>query len=148
MNKFLLLLYVLCFCLLSCKNKTVTHDQAKPTEKNLTLADNSQTSLDWNGTYKGVLPCADCNGIETTIHLNSNLSYTLTEKYLEKSDKIFKSKGRFEWNDKGSKISLIDDKSKKFQVGENKLFKLDQNGERIYGKLEENYILKKLPQEK
>ncbi|HSH50375.1 MAG TPA: copper resistance protein NlpE N-terminal domain-containing protein, partial [Bacteroidales bacterium] len=25
----------------------------------------SEISLDWQGTYKGVLPCADCPGIET-----------------------------------------------------------------------------------
>ena len=30
---------------------------------------NAQNSLDWNGTYKGVLPCADCAGIEKEITL-------------------------------------------------------------------------------
>jgi hypothetical protein len=37
--------------------------------------DTSRTSLDWPGTYTGVLPCADCEGIETTITLSVDLTY-------------------------------------------------------------------------
>lgn len=38
-------------------------------------ADNSQTSLDWAGTYQGTTPCrtgepADCEGIQTVLILN------------------------------------------------------------------------------
>jgi len=46
------------------------------------LADshNSQNSLDWQGTYKRVTPCADCEGIETKIILNSDYTYLKTTK--------------------------------------------------------------------
>ncbi len=37
--------------------------------------DNSRTSLDWDGIYRGVLLCADCEGIQTTIYLNRDLGY-------------------------------------------------------------------------
>ena len=30
---------------------------------------NAETSLDYRGTYRGVLPAADCPGIETTLTL-------------------------------------------------------------------------------
>ena len=34
-----------------------------------TMPDSSATSLDWEGVYRGVVPCADCEGIVTTITL-------------------------------------------------------------------------------
>ena len=38
------------------------------------------------GTYKGVLPCASCAGIETTLELNADGSYRLTTLFLEVPD--------------------------------------------------------------
>lgn len=37
------------------------------------------------GTYHGVLPCADCPGMDTRLQLNADNTYLLTEQYLEKS---------------------------------------------------------------
>ncbi|MFU8831928.1 MAG: copper resistance protein NlpE N-terminal domain-containing protein, partial [Wenzhouxiangella sp.] len=37
-----------------------------------TPADSSRLSLDWVGTYSGVVPCASCPGIETSITLNDD----------------------------------------------------------------------------
>lgn len=150
MKNLSLIFIAIVFFGVSCKKKSDTseqnHNETENTEvqKKLPTADNSQTSLDWNGTYKGILPCADCVGIETQIRLENNLSYTKTEKYLGKSDSLFKSQGQFEWNDAGSKIYLNKDQKQTYQVGENKLFALDQNGERITGSLEDQYILNKL----
>jgi len=134
----------------SCKNNSNTSEQNQnetektEAQKKLPTADNSQNALDWDGTYKGVLPCADCMGIETQINLSKNLSYTKTQKYLGKSDSIYSSQGEFKWNDAGSKIHLDTNKKNSYQVGENKLFALDQNGDRITGSLEDQYILNKL----
>jgi uncharacterized lipoprotein NlpE involved in copper resistance len=38
---------------------------------------NSRISLDWAGTYEGVLPCADCPGTKTRLTLNQDGSYLL-----------------------------------------------------------------------
>lgn len=40
-------------------------------------ADNSRSSLDWAGTYRGNLPCADCPGIKTEITLLADGSYRM-----------------------------------------------------------------------
>ncbi|MFY0685163.1 MAG: copper resistance protein NlpE N-terminal domain-containing protein [Balneola sp.] len=107
----------------------------------------SQNSVDWAGTYSGMLPCADCNGIETTLELTSDNEFILRQRYEGKSDEVFEEKGMFEWNESGSEISLsIEDEEPKFhqyKVGENKLFKLDSEGNRIEGELSEFYILTK-----
>lgn len=133
---------------MGCNDKAKQENQAtEPAMEATPVPDaaTSQNSLDWNGTYQGTLPCADCEGIATALTLNNNLTFTYQSKYLGKSDSIFVSTGSFRWNDKGSDITLsIDDGSvKQFKVGENQLFMLDQEGNRITGDLADKYILKK-----
>lgn len=119
------------------------------TQEKVPVIDNhtSQNSVDWAGTYSGMLPCADCDGIETTLELTNDNEFILRQRYEGKSDEVFEEKGMFEWNESGSEISLyIEDEEPKFhqyKVGENKLFKLDSEGNRIEGELSEFYILTK-----
>jgi heat shock protein HslJ len=115
-------------------------------ERVLTENDNSKNSLDWNGTYKGITPCADCEGIATEITLNTDLTFTLKTKYLGKGDgKVFEEKGTFTWDKTGSTIILENLKGKpnQYKVGENKLIQLDMKGKIITGALAEKYILRK-----
>jgi heat shock protein HslJ len=146
---FNLSLVVLLF-VMSCNDKPKQDNQAaEPTSEEVTPAPdnaaNSQNSLDWNGTYQGTMPCADCEGIATAVTLNSDLTFTLRSKYLGKSDSIFIDSGNFKWNDKGSDIILeeSDGSIKQFKVGENQLFMLDKEGNRIAGDLADKYTLKK-----
>ncbi|MFD2035930.1 copper resistance protein NlpE [Belliella marina] len=106
---------------------------------------NAMNSLDYMGIYKGTLPCADCEGIETIIELGSGNSYVKKVIYLGKDDqKVTESSGTFTWNDEGNTITLNeDDEPNKYFVGENVLFHLDMDGNRIEGDLAENYKLKK-----
>ena len=104
----------------------------------------AQYSLDWKGTYKGVLPCADCKGIETEIVLNADQTYKMTRKYLGKGAQIYDSIVPFTWIN-GSTIRLdgvIDGPSTYF-VGEGTITQLDMNGKKIAGALAEKYVLKK-----
>ncbi|TDQ16910.1 putative lipoprotein NlpE involved in copper resistance [Algoriphagus boseongensis] len=109
--------------------------------------DNSQTSLDWNGTYFGVLPCASCEGIETWVTLNSDGTFDLKTHYLGLNDareEIFT--GNFSWDKTGSMVSLeglIGNYPGKYKVGENQIWHLDRDGNRISGDLADRYILKK-----
>lgn len=111
------------------------------------MGDNSMTSLDWDGTYQGILPCADCEGIQTVIKLNKDLTYYIQTKYLGKDEKIFESSGQFIWNMEGSKITqhdTDDTESKTYLVGENFIKQLDVSGNAIIGSLAEKYILRKV----
>ena len=109
----------------------------------LHVGDNSEVSLDWAGTYIGVLPCADCPGIETALTMNMDGTYVLQTKYQERGDSVHVDQGAFTWDPTGSHITLGESEGIKFQVGENQLFHLDQEGNRIEGALSEFYILKK-----
>ncbi len=107
----------------------------------------SRISLDYEGVYYGVLPCADCEGIETEITLNEDLTYKIRSRYLGESDSTYIREGGFSWDKSGSKITLknIDNTigSNRYMVGENKLIKLDMSGNRIEGDIESEYILQK-----
>ena len=104
----------------------------------------SQKSLDWDGTYRGILPCADCQGIQTTIYLDKNHSYRLTAKYLGRSDSLYDHRGVFSWNKQGYTITLHNQpKPNSYFVDEGKLTQLDMNGLRITGSLTTKYVLNK-----
>ena len=121
---------------------------AELTEHSLPIGDNSMVSLDWQGIYTGMIPCADCNGILTLVKLNSDLSYIHKVKYLGKDETIFGTTGNFDWSGDGSSVTLTDNSSDhtapSFLVGENILFMLDSEGNRITGNLEEMYKLHKV----
>ena len=106
---------------------------------------NSENSIDWDGTYKGVTPSASGEGIETTITLNKDLSFVEKTKYLGKSKEVFETKGSFIWDKSGKKIILFEkgEEYKKLMVGEDKVILLDLEGNVIDGNLADKYILKK-----
>lgn len=102
----------------------------------------SENSLDWDGIYRGILPCADCEGIQKTIYLNKDQSYRVKSQYLSKSDTTFDYSGKFTWNDKGNTV-ILDKNNESYFVGENTLTQLDQDGNKITGSLANNYMLSK-----
>ncbi|MDR2917020.1 MAG: copper resistance protein NlpE N-terminal domain-containing protein [Tannerella sp.] len=111
----------------------------------VTTADNSQNSLDWDGFYSGILPCADCGGIQTSLELLKDGTYELKQVYWGKDDNSFYSFGNLTWNKEGNTITIGEDESvMKFQVGENALTMLDKEGNKITGDLADNYILAKV----
>lgn len=114
-------------------------------EEAIDAAHNSLNSLDYLGTYTGVLPCADCEGIRTTIVLGED-DYTIKLEYLGKGGgKVEESSGEYSWDDTGDVITLHNEpKTNKYKVGENRLFKLDENDKVVEGKLADKYILTKV----
>jgi uncharacterized lipoprotein NlpE involved in copper resistance len=106
----------------------------------------SQNSLDWAGVYQGVVPCADCAGIETTLRLAADGTYELSLQYLGKSTTPFSSKGSFEWRQNGRAIELQtnDGTPRFFRVEENQLRQLDTRGQPIESALADKYVLRKV----
>jgi heat shock protein HslJ len=136
--KFTFLLFILLAVLGSCKTS----------QKTVPTADSSLTSIDWPGTYTGTLPCHDCEGIQQVLKLNKDLTFQLSTQYKGKSAAPIVTTGKFTWNKQGNKITLsnLDKKSAAamYLVGENRLFQLDNNGNRITGDLASRYELDKV----
>ncbi len=120
--------------------------EAAPQVNNAT--DNLSENQGWQGQYHGILPCADCEGIETSLMLNADNTFTLTSTYLGKNEEPTTTSGMVKWNTEQTKITLMDASEHKvghYAVSQGSLTKLDKNGEPITGDLAAQYTLKKGP---
>ncbi|MEF9977214.1 MAG: copper resistance protein NlpE [Thermomonas sp.] len=93
------------------------------------------------GTYGGMLPCADCPGIDSTIAFTPEGTYTLSETYQDADKSSFLSKGT--WSVRGDgKAVLLDPEDKdeydrSFSiVSPTELRALDQQGKPLDGSQE------------
>lgn len=139
MKKILLATTLLSALLVGCDQHTA------PTTDGVGVHDNARTSLDWSGEYTGIEPCADCPGIETSLSLKDDGTYALSQTYQGKDDVPKITEGKFNWNDKGDTVTLTLGRGQTTQyfVGEQRIFHLDQNGQRVEGELADAYTLKK-----
>ena len=96
-----LLLGLIVLFLTACGN-TAIHSDAPPPDP----AHNSRNSLDWAGTYSGILPCADCVGIALRLSLSDDGEYQLSTQYQGRQDKAVINSGRFIWTYDGNHIQL------------------------------------------
>jgi len=111
---------------------------------NPTTVHTSQNALDWAGVYRGVIPCADCQGIETVVVLRSDGTFAAFSKYLGKGDEVFSREGRFTWNSAGNTVRLEGDAQ--YLVGEGHLTRLAPDGSRITDSLASRYVLNRVPE--
>lgn len=147
MKKTLLITAALGLFITSCSKKETT--EVVVTEPTVTVTDstaldtahNSKNSLDWSGTYEGVLPCADCEGIKNTLTISDDNNFHLTQEYINKNFSV-KDSGTFTWDANGANITLNSkDNEFNYKVGENRLIQLDLEGKEIDGALKDHYIL-------
>lgn len=97
MKRKFLLLVTLSTVFFGCQKQTESQSSAQDSIAKMDsiveeAAHNAKKSLDYIGTYKGVLPCADCEGLETVLCINENNTYKLQTRYLGKGDKVFEQK--------------------------------------------------------
>lgn len=132
-------------------SKNSQHTAADSTAYETAAADNahtSQNSLDWPGSYEATIPCADCEGIKTSITLKSNNTFTIVSEYINKNSKVEDS-GKIMWHNNGSVVHLTGKETDiKLKVGENKLIGLDQEGHEIDGPNAHLYVYNKVEGEK
>lgn len=113
-------------------------------EEELVDGHTSQNALDWAGTYEGTLPCADCPGIKIELTINSDQTFSMYQEYLERDVKGTET-GTFSWDEGGNVVTLTTESGREdlYQVGENRLYRLDPEGNRVQGELADLYILEK-----
>lgn len=101
------------------------------------------------GVYRGVVPCADCEGIKTEIVLDETGRYNLSRSYLGRKGARFHDNGIFSYDKSSGKLMLTDrkgDPEGKYLLEGDSLFMLDYDGNKIEGELADMYILERAPE--
>lgn len=133
--------------LVSCKsgNKNTEETETDTMENSeMTTTVEEPKSFEKAGVYFGVVPCADCSGIEVTVELMSDQTYKLTEVYQEKEDGRFETSGTIIWNPETNMITLGEgENTQMFLFEGDNLIMLDKDGNKITGELADKYVLNK-----
>ena len=132
--------------LLSCTGSQKTNTETAENQPVMTVPDthNAKNSVDYKGTYKGVLPCADCDSIVVSLTLGDT-NYTKIDTYHKNNQTaVGEYNGTYTWNAEGNQITLdgIKDAPNKYFVGEGYITQLDMEGNEITGDLASMYILR------
>ncbi len=110
-------------------------------EKQKKLSGDYSYGTELYGTYKGTIPCADCNGIIVTLTLNKDHSFSKRMEYLPlNKENNFFEKGAFIVEDGKVVLSSKHD-SRMYKIRKGCLEHLDNEGNRIKSSL--NYMLNK-----
>ena len=108
----------------------------------------AENALDWPGRYAGLLPCADCEGIQTQLTLNADKTYVLEEHYVKNGRALHPSKatGRFQFDAKKPSLIRLENTSptRVYFIGEGYAEARDaQSRDKISSQL--NYRLQQTP---
>ena len=99
----------------------------------------------WAGVYTGIIPAADASGIDVLLFLNTDKTYNLRYRYIDKSYEAFECSGRLKWDPVTSIITLgVNNSPPYYKVENGSLRQLDIFGNIITGQLAGNYVLKKV----
>jgi len=127
--KAILLLFVLVIVLAACGQQKEAPVPSGPVTAKPADVHNSRNSLDWAGTYEGVLPCVDCSGVRTRLTLRRDGSYRLVT-HAQGSQNTAKSvDGSFTWQPSGNAITLDEGGGgRQYSVGEGRLTLIQGSG--------------------
>ena len=93
------------------------------------------------GTFEGTLPAADAAGIETTLRLNRDSSFSERSVYIGKPDGVFYEKGTYKIVGNTVELHLNGGERNYYRIENNQLRRLDMQGQPITGALADNYVL-------
>ena len=103
----------------------------------------AETSLDYQGTYAGTLPAADCPGIEPRLTLKKDGTFDLHMKYIDRAAE-FDTKGGY--SVRGNLQTLPPENGEEveyYKIEATRLRRLDADKQPVTGPMAENYVLKK-----
>lgn len=96
-----------------------------------------------SGTYSGIVPCADCEGINYQLTFGPDSTFTEKMVYIGKSADPVEAKGTWRFKDS---IRIVlnwqNGGSEQLEYSNGKLFMLDPSGKKMEGPLADKFILK------
>lgn len=128
-------LFVITFLLLSCNNSNQADNNTIQTQP---------SGTNFSGTFSGLIPCADCPGIELTVSFKPDSSYTESMIYQERNS-FFKDTGRWALDNKILTVQYnkVQSDPRYFLIkSDTTVAWLDADKKEIDGPLKERYILR------
>ncbi|MDG4949925.1 copper resistance protein NlpE [Weeksellaceae bacterium KMM 9724] len=104
---------------------------------------NAERILNWVGTYYGILPCASCPGIETTLELKPDQTFELKTIYQDTDKKPIIERGNFDWHKIGNQVTLKNNDDLQFKIEKDQVRFLKNDGKAVTGNIGKAYILKR-----
>lgn len=147
-SKLFLFLFLAAATQTACQNKSTVETAPNSSAEAAPASTGMQSSRgsDWAGTYRALMPCANCEGTETTLTINADNTYTVHIKFLgAPGAEELESSGHFEWSAVGDTIILdkYDYTPPKFLYDHQKIHQLDFIGKRAAGVDAEKYTFTK-----
>ena len=140
----MIFLWATCLVVITgCNAPQENHDQI---ENGGTKIENKSENSNFYGTYEGILPAADCEGIRTALTLNNDNTYVLRSEYIGEKDAIFESKGSYHFiNGRLMELAQSSSNEKSYYkiLDGSKVMLSEKEGTVNQGVLAEYYILKK-----
>lgn len=136
----------------SCKNETETVDTINTNdtiqlEDSISTASNAENSIDYIGSYEGILPCIDtnCKEIELSLKLMPDNIFVYSTKRIDIDKEALMTTGTYHFEQDGNTIVLdqISNVPNAFFIAEGKIYQLDKEQNKIEGTNAEKFILKK-----
>ena len=123
-------------------NKDVAEDSTAVLATDTIDMHNAENSLDYAGVYKGVFPAADCPGIETTLTINADKTFTQHSSYIDRNTS-FDEKGTYTLQVNILTLKAEEGEISYYKIEENKIRRLNADKEEVTGELADYYILSK-----
>lgn len=144
MGLVLVLLSVLCSCQTAPDEQPSHHNQQQRKANDYAAVKNARRKVHWEGTYQGIFPCSDCEGVAMMLTLNKDLTYNMRSQYLGKELIDRKSSGSFDWSADQSHIHIDNTQPKHyFRVGNGFLELLTPEGKSIISHGKDDFFLDK-----
>lgn len=107
---------------------------------------NSPKLTNWEGFYRGIIPCESCDGIEIELELRKPNRYKLTTIYMAEESVVLNNQGQFLWDNSGEMIILKNstDDNNKFLLTQDHIKLLDAQGREYSSSLADLYTLRKI----
>lgn len=102
--------------------------------------------FDWQGIYRGITSCANCDGLDTELVLKKGNKYTLTIQAINVENEPFVSEGTFKWQ--GDIIHLqgqgLERTASRYKISDTEAKQLYEWDNKLHGENWTEYTLKKV----
>lgn len=127
--------------LASCNSNKKTTAETDADTTQVVDMHTAETSLDYYGKYKGTVPAADCPGIEMTLVLNKNNTFTLHSSYIDRNTVVDDS-GTFSVEGNILTLTGKEDGVSYYKIEEGRVVMLNADKQPAEGAMANAYVLK------